>query len=160
MLLWKNYNFDNLSYSSARFPSLLDGLSFSLQNTWKLSRWGNFRVFALLFSSRKLPPRENKTHITLWLVSWKLPPREMSCKHFREISPSENNHVYSIVLYDMHDNLWLVDWLICRFVGWVIDLRIVWLNTYYFQRHSQPLDLYTIVLTCCIHYRDLQRGWE
>ena len=30
------------------------------------------------------------------VVSWKLPPREMSCKYFREIFPSENNHVYSI----------------------------------------------------------------
>ena len=30
-------------------------------------------------------------------VSWKLPQREMSCQHFREIPPpSENNHVYSI----------------------------------------------------------------
>ena len=29
------------------------------------------------------------------VVSWKLPLREMSCQHFREFSPSENNHVYS-----------------------------------------------------------------
>ena len=29
------------------------------------------------------------------VASWKLPPREMSCHHFREISPSENNHVYN-----------------------------------------------------------------
>ena len=29
-------------------------------------------------------------------VSWKLPPREMSCQHFAKFSPSENNHVYSI----------------------------------------------------------------
>ena len=32
------------------------------------------------------------------VVSWKLPPREMSCQHFREFFPSENNHDYSIWL--------------------------------------------------------------
>ena len=31
----------------------------------------------------------------IWVVSWKLPPREMSCRHFAKFSPSENNHVYS-----------------------------------------------------------------
>ena len=32
------------------------------------------------------------------VVSWKLPPSEMSCQHFPEIPPpSENNHIYSII---------------------------------------------------------------
>ena len=58
---------------------------------------GNFRVgvifaiFAILPYSRKFPPRENKTHMTffkeIWVESWKLPPREKSCQHFREIFP-------------------------------------------------------------------------
>ena len=32
------------------------------------------------------------------VVSWKLPPREISCQRFCEIFPSENNHVYSNLL--------------------------------------------------------------
>ena len=32
-------------------------------------------------------------------ASWKLPPSEMSCQHFREIFTQRNNHVNSIVNY-------------------------------------------------------------
>ena len=32
------------------------------------------------------------------VISWKLPPREMSCQHFCEIFPSKNNHDYSTVM--------------------------------------------------------------
>ena len=45
------------------------------------------------------------------VVSWKLPPREMSCQHFREIIPSENNHVNSI-----HDNKWYFICIISEFM--------------------------------------------
>ena len=39
------------------------------------------------------------------IVSWKLPPREMSCQHFCKFSPSENNYVYSIFNF-----LWNESW--------------------------------------------------
>ena len=32
------------------------------------------------------------------VISWKLPPREMSCQRFsRDFPPAKNNHVYSYV---------------------------------------------------------------
>ena len=37
------------------------------------------------------------------VVSWKLPPREMSCQCFREIFPQRKYHVYS-KSNQMHDN--------------------------------------------------------
>ena len=50
-----------------------------------------FVFFTHLSSSLKLPPHENKNPYVfmkeMGVVSWKLPPREMSCKHFRDIFP-------------------------------------------------------------------------
>ena len=58
-----------------------------------------FAIFAILPYSRKLPPRENKTHMTLlkeiWVESWKLPHVKSLANIFAKFSPSENNHVYS-----------------------------------------------------------------
>ena len=33
------------------------------------------------------------------VISWKLPPHEMSCQHFRE-----NNHVYSMLIFTLRYN--------------------------------------------------------
>ena len=67
---------------------------------------GNFRVgvistfFAILPSSRKFPPRENKTHMTLLSKYEKYRENYPHVKGlgniFAKFSPSENNHVYSI----------------------------------------------------------------
>ena len=66
---------------------------------------GNFRVgvifafFAIWSSSRKFPPRENKTHKTLLRKSVKYrenyPHVKGLANIFAKFSPSENNHVYS-----------------------------------------------------------------
>ena len=60
--------------------------------------WGNFRAFvffAKITPTRKLNPFTFMKEIGV--VLWKLPLREMSCQHFREIFPQRNNHVYSNV---------------------------------------------------------------
>ena len=49
--------------------------------------------YAKITPTRKLNPYAFMKEIGV--VSRKFPPREMSYQHFREIFPSENNHVYS-----------------------------------------------------------------
>ena len=67
---------------------------------------GNFRVgvifafFALLSFSRKLPPSENKTHMPLWRkYEWNREnyPHVKCLTNTNKFSPSENNHVYSML---------------------------------------------------------------
>ena len=52
---------------------------------------GDFRVFrTFVFYAKITPMRKYNPHAfmkEIVVVSWKLPPRELSCQHFREIIP-------------------------------------------------------------------------
>ena len=82
-------------------------LCLTLTNLSLYCKRGNFRVGVIFafrdmtfFAKISLAGKPIRLVKEIGEISWKLPPREKSCQHFREIFPSENNHVYSIeVLY-------------------------------------------------------------
>ena len=52
---------------------------------------GVILVFSAFVYSAKITPREKPLYAFMkeWVVSWKIPQREMACQYFREIFPSQ-----------------------------------------------------------------------